>query len=371
MNIPRCEVCGLVMTRYGYTSRGTQRWRCRACGVSRVGRIDNTAKLLERFLKWLTSGELQKNMPGAGRTFRRKNERLWQLWPFCPVVDEVHPVVFVDGLHLGRQAVVLIACTNEHVLGWYVARSENSRAWGALMSRIAPPDVVVTDGSGGFEKARRQHWPDTSVQRCVFHVFMNLTTATTRHPRLPASQELRQLALALLKAKTPQSARQWIRDYMDWLRRWEAFLAQRTATPNGTLEYTHARLVKARNSTNKILADKRLFTFLDDEWDITMPSTNNRIEGAINAPLRQMLRDHRGMSLTRRIKAIFWWCYMHSPNPLPPAQLLKTFPTDSDIENTYHHARQHHQTATSIPQWGDAIVWAEIHHTTPYTNRWD
>ena len=51
--------------------------------------------------------------------------------------SEVYEVVFVDGIHLGRKAVVVIAQTREHVVGWYVARTENSRAWEALMSRIA------------------------------------------------------------------------------------------------------------------------------------------------------------------------------------------------------------------------------------------
>ena len=72
-------------------------------------------------------------MPGGGRSFRRRCEPLWQLWPFSPIVDEVHEVIFVDGIHLGRNAVVLIAQTPDCVLGWYAARSENSRAWGALM----------------------------------------------------------------------------------------------------------------------------------------------------------------------------------------------------------------------------------------------
>ena len=60
-----------------------------------------------------------------------------------------------------------------------------------------------------------------------------------------------------------------------------------------------------------------------------MPAMTNRIEGATNASLRQMLPDHRGLSLTRRIKAIFWWCYMHTEHSLPPAQILKTMPTDA------------------------------------------
>ena len=65
-------------------------------------------------------------------------------------IDEVHEVIFVDGIHLGPNAVVLIAQTPDCVLGWYAARSENSRAWSALMSRIAPPALVVTDGGSGL-----------------------------------------------------------------------------------------------------------------------------------------------------------------------------------------------------------------------------
>ena len=47
---------------------------------------------------------------GAAR-FRRRCEPLWQLWPFSPIIDEVHEVIFVDGIHLGPNAVVLIAQT--------------------------------------------------------------------------------------------------------------------------------------------------------------------------------------------------------------------------------------------------------------------
>ncbi len=39
-----------------------------------------------------------------------------------PVVDEVHEVVFVDGIHLGRKAVVLLLSPRDFILGWYVAQ---------------------------------------------------------------------------------------------------------------------------------------------------------------------------------------------------------------------------------------------------------
>ena len=133
------------MTRYGHSASGTQRWRCTPCNISQVSRINSTAKHLDEFVAWLLGRRRQADVPGGGLSFRRRCEPLWQLWPFSPILDEVHDVIFVDGIHQGRGAVVLIAQTPDCVLGWYAARSENARAWEALMSPIAPPALVLTD----------------------------------------------------------------------------------------------------------------------------------------------------------------------------------------------------------------------------------
>lgn len=160
-------------------------------------------------------------------------------------------------------------------------------------------------------------------------------------------------------------------EYQAWCVRWEAFLAEKTPTPGGGWEYTHARLVKARNGLNRLASQGVLFTFVDPTWGRVMPAMNNRIEGATNAPLRQVLRDHRGMRLSRRIKAVFWWCYMHTEHPLSAAQILKTMPTDTQIEAAWHHCSHEHAANGVIPRWGDTIAWHDLHHTTPYTNTWD
>ena len=151
------------MIRHGKTSTGRQRWRCKPCQITTLNDIDSTAKHLDEFVAWLLGRLRQVDVPGGGRSFRRRCEPLWQLWPLSPIIDEVHDVIFVDGIHLGRDAVVLIAQTPDHVLGWYAARSENSRAWGALMSPIAPPALVLTDGaSGSPQRARRSGPPRPS-----------------------------------------------------------------------------------------------------------------------------------------------------------------------------------------------------------------
>ena len=113
-------------------------------------------------------------------------------------VDEVHRVVFVDGIWVARGAVVLIACTERHVLSWHLARAETSAAWRSLLSRAAPPDVVVTDGGSGFAKAVAAEWPRTRVQRCVFRAFCQVKRCTTTRPKLQAGVELYALAKELL-----------------------------------------------------------------------------------------------------------------------------------------------------------------------------
>ena len=127
-------------------------------------------------------------MPGRGRSFRRLASRFWPIWPMPDVVDEAHRVVYVDGIYLARDVVVLVACSDAHVLSWYLARAETSRAWKALLSRIAPPDMVVTDGGSGFAKAAAERWPGTKVQRCLFHVFSQVRRCTTSRPKLQAGR---------------------------------------------------------------------------------------------------------------------------------------------------------------------------------------
>lgn len=208
MNIPKCPACSNQMTRHGKTKAGRQRWRCKSCSITNLNPINTDAKNLELFLSWLLSGKTLKDTPGQGRTFQRRTRFLWDIWPLPPIVDEVHPVVYVDGIHLGRKAVVLIARSDQHVLGWYVARNENSRAWKALLNRIAPLDLVVCDGGSGFMKACKTTWPDTKIQRCVFHVFTQIKTATTTRPKLEPNWELYQLGKRLLHVKTLDNATQ-------------------------------------------------------------------------------------------------------------------------------------------------------------------
>jgi hypothetical protein len=355
------------MKGHGKTASGARRWQCMSCKATSTHAVDNSAKTPKQFVSWILSKKTQAEMGSSARTFRRSTARFWEIWPVAPVCDEVHHVVHVDGIRLGRRAVILIACTNSHVIGWHLARSEHAQARGALMARIAPPDAVVADGGSGFEKARRAVWPDTRVQRCIFHAFEQVRRQTTTRPKLQAGAEPYRIAEDLLHVGDLNEAAAWLASFSDWCADWEGFLKEKTVI-DGKPRFKHERLRKARRGLEKLARQGTLFTYLDENLvkEGPVPATNNRMEGGANRQLRVVLDEHRGLRLDRRIKAAFWWCYMHTERPMPPADILREMPTDSTIAELYRTAAGTSSGDPAIPQWGSAVQWSDLHMSNSY-----
>lgn len=368
MNQVRCFNCGNICVKNGKTKAGTQRWLCKECSDSFTNPIDNSTKQFVQFQHWLFSKAVQKEMSGAGRSFRRKISKFWEIWPMPPKIESPMKVVYVDGIYLRRKACILICCNERYVLGWYLCRYENSRAWEALMQRIAAPAMVVSDGGPGFRKALKRVWPKAKLQRCTFHAFLQVKRYTTDRPKTIAGIEMYMIAKDLLMIKDLGQAANWVTRLINWRIRHKAFLSEMTRDEKGKLRPMHERLLKAERSLARLVQQNTLFTYLDESlsYGEELPSTNNRIEGGINAQLRTMLRNHRGMSIERRIKAVFWWCYFHTPKPLSASEILKVMPTDRSISKLYKAMNERAKLEDSIPTWGDAIVWSESYKSDSF-----
>nr|WP_237746116.1 IS1249 family transposase [Bifidobacterium saguini] len=345
------------------------RWRCRNadCGSSRTQPRDNSARDLRCGLDWLFSKRSQAEHRLSARTLRRRCELMWSLWAPVPLVDEIHHVVHVDGFHLHRDAVVLIAVAGGHVIGWHIARSERSAAWERLMARIAPPDVLVCDGGGGVLKAARTMWPDTRIQRCLFHVQANVFGLTGMRPRLEAGRRLRRIAVALARVRNKDDAAAWLVSYNQWEQDFAGFLDEQSRYADGSMNDTHQRLVKARRMIRRRIREDQLFTFLDEEPAAAgpVPSTNNLIE-SWNSRLRDMLRHHRGLRLIRQLKAICWWCHQHTEHHETDAWLAANAITDERLEELYKHAWEQSPQGLydtfGIPmRYGTGIDWNDFH----------
>lgn len=367
MNNPKCSVCGAKMSKNGRTKAGTQRWRCLSCGASGVRKIDSAAKALEAFLAWLLSKDAVADLKTSRSTFWRKTSWAWRIWPIAPATGEAHDVVFLDGIWLRRKAVVLIAVAGGHVVAWHLARTECAAAWTALMARMPAPAMLVSDGSPGLAKAAAAVWPGTRIQRCTFHAANQVKRCTTLKPKLEAGVELLGIANGLKDAKDAESATAWLLGYNAWCARWDGFLKEFTVK-DGRKVWTHERLRKARRGLNRLVREGSLFAFVEmqlehgGEW----PSTNNAVE-SVNARLRDMLRHHRGMPLVHRVKAIFWWCYLHTESPLPAAEILRVMPTDDDVDGLLAASPGGSGRDDGAPEeYGAGIVWGEFHMPTKY-----
>ena len=204
---------------------------------------------------------------------------------------QAYDVVHLDGIHLGRNAVVPVAWAGGHVLGWYVARRETSAAWMSLMARIAEPVVVVCDRGGGIRKALRHAWPHARVQRCLLHICPDIGAILGTNPRHEASRQLLRLAKELTHVKDGDAMAAWLGAYNAWELRHKDFLDQKSVGADGSENDLHQRLVKARDTMRRRIRERTMFTFMDPELGTAtpVPTTNNAIE-SVNARIREMLR---------------------------------------------------------------------------------
>ena len=175
------------------------------------------------------------------------------------------------------------------------------------------------------------------------------------------------IANRLKDANDTEKAAKWLADYAQWCAKWQGFLAKFTFK-DGKKQYVHRQLRKAHHGLNALVREGTLFTFIEIEQQRggKWPSTNNAIE-SVNARLREMLRFHRGLPLMHRIKAIMWWCYMHSESPLPAAEILRVMPTDDEVKGLFADASDNRESDDDTPsRYGTGIDWNEFHMPTEY-----
>jgi hypothetical protein len=157
-------------------------------------------------------------------------------------------------------------------------------------------------------------WPTTMVQRCIFHVWLNVRTKLTLHPKTEAGRELLGLTRTLLRGiPTKELARRWQEQLIGWEAQYGSFIRERTyrAEPAAGRKwwYTHRKLRSAYKQLEKLLRDGQLFTYLDTPTTKVVPRTTNHVEGGINSQLRTRLKDHRGMSYEHQMKLVERYLY--------------------------------------------------------------
>jgi len=283
----RCPACWQSMQKRGKTAAGTQRWLCLACTRSHsLGHeTQQRGRLLDRFITWLMGKQSQVELKGSDCTWRAQTSWCWDIIPKPELTGEVYEIILLDGIRVGSM-VCLIASTPSAVIDWHWLLYESSRNWEELLIKIPPPTVILCDSQKGILLAITQCWPETRIQRCIFHIWQNIRTKLTLHPQTEAGVELLRLAKDLLRGiQIKELTGKWIDQLSTWEQTCGDFIKKRTYIANPATNqrkwwYTHIGLRSAYRQLDKLLKDKQLFTYL--EFNLTeesIPRTTNYVEG--------------------------------------------------------------------------------------------
>ncbi len=345
LNSTLCLLCGAKLVKNGRHPSGTQRWRCTQCGASSVRqRVDVTRRhQFARFLTWLVGKQSQTEYGGdsAARKFRRETTWCWDIEPRIGPVTTTHHSILIDGIWVGSWCLLIAVTQDLQVLAWQWCARESTAAWTALFEQFPAPRMVVCDGGSGIPAALREVWPTTRVQRCLFHVQMNVRQHLTLQPRTLAGRRLLALSRMLSRVGTIEEAIEWQEHLDRWWRAHGQLIEERTRYVNGQWGWTHERLRKAWFLLRRLVRQDLLFTYLVEG----NPRTTSPLEGGINNGIRTVLRNHRGMSETHMKRAAEWFLTLREI-PLERAHELLTDPTAK---------RAQHETIEVIERDGPAL----------------
>lgn len=154
--------------------------------------------------------------------------------------------------------------------------------------------AITIDGKRGLFSL----FADIPIQMCHFHQQAILTRYLTKKPKLHASIDLKRISSYLGKV----SAKRFSLLLKCWHTRYEAFLKVKTYNPEtNKWHYTHRRVRSAYRSLISNLP--YLFTY-KKHTELEMPNTTNHLDGGLFAPMKMLLKIHRGIGIDMKKKLI-------------------------------------------------------------------
>jgi hypothetical protein len=206
--------------------------------------------------------------------------------------------VLMDTTYFGRKFGIMVfkdSITGQILFKQYV-KQETSKLYLSGIEEIARRGIkiqaIICDG----RKCLLQLFEGIPIQMCNFHQVAIIRRCLTKKPKMQASKELWEHVLLLVKTDKES----FEGGLNAWYIKWSAFLNERKLDSKGKNRYVHKRLRSAYRSLKTNLP--WLFTWYD-HMDLNLPNTTNAIDGHF-ADLKNKLRNHNGLSITRKKKFI-------------------------------------------------------------------
>lgn len=296
------------MIRYGATARGTKRWRCISCGVTRTRRNkpNHFQRQFHWFKKWIIEGLTVKqlsNESGHSQWIIRGVIAYWLKHPpAMSAIIHARACMF-DGTYLDHShGLIAMMGVGVGIIAGSYGLSERpgdlKPFFRSLAERGLSPTSATVDGNRQVIQALQAQWPEMIIQRCLVHVQRQGLMWCRRFPKRLDARKLRALFLAVTAIATFAERDVWLTQ----LASWEARYGKRILASRET-GWVFSDLKRARCMVLKALPE--MFHFINHP---EIPRTTNGLEGYFGR-MKDRYHDHRGLA-RKNLSAYFQW-YFH------------------------------------------------------------
>ncbi|MEO5312370.1 IS256 family transposase, partial [Corynebacterium sp. c24Ua_83] len=105
-----------------------------------------------------------------------------------------------------------------------------------------------------------------------------------------------------------------------------------------------------------------------------LAATTNSLEGGINAPIKELARRHRGLSLPHQRTVMDWWLYLHTEVLDDPVKIARDQRWGQDALSTATNLITHDTTATTndigAPAEYDTTIDTSYQHNLGIQKGW-
>ena len=284
------------MSKYGFQN-GIQRFKCAACNKTfAVAERINTNTVWQEYTEGKqTYLQLASKYGCSLKTIQRRIDtvKAQRQTTFPSVVN-----LLMDTTYFGRKLGVMVfkdSLSGQILYKQYV-KTETNKLYLAGVEEIAKRGIkiqsIICDGRKGL----LQLFEGIPIQMCNFHQVAIIRRYLTKKPKMPASKELWDHVLLLVKTDKES----FEGGLAAWHTKWKEFLNERKVDAAGKNRYVHKRLRSAYRSLK--INSPWLFTWYDN-LQLEIPNTTNAIDGHF-ADLKNKLRNHNGLSTVRKKKFI-------------------------------------------------------------------
>lgn len=191
---------------------------------------------------------------------------------------------------------------DQNLISNIYAKKEGYRNVHAWFSRLneegLSPLYITMDGERSVIRAINEVWPQTKIQRCLYHIQREGMRWLRTYPKTHAGKDLRRLLKTLCRISSFEERNEFIASYMSWLDRYRDFVLSlpRSEVAFKDLKKTMALIYNALPDMFHYLTDKNI------------PKTTNTLE-SFYSRLKADYRKHRGLTERHKIRYLSWYCY--------------------------------------------------------------